>query len=331
MKPLSRLAVIVMLACAALAASAAPAFADTARGPVPSPATIGGVSLFGLPEADARAAILANTANLAFAPLQIACGSTTRTVDPAGAVVVDANAMLDEAYSSVAVVPFELTPRYAVDPAVVSGWLAPFSAALDRAAVSSRYVVSGRALAVTPSASGQRLDVTAGASDVTAALRAAIAAGGAAQLPVTLQSRVVAPAVSEATIGRAILVVLSRYRVHSYSGGRVEKTYRCAIGMRRYPTPTGTFRIVAKQKMPSWNNPGSAWARRMPRRIKPGPNNPLGTRALYLNAGGIRIHGTSQTRSIGRAASHGCIRLVRKDIEALFPRIPVGTTVFIVK
>jgi lipoprotein-anchoring transpeptidase ErfK/SrfK len=239
--------------------------------------------------------------------------------------------MLDEAYASSSATPFELAPRYDVDPMVVDGWVSQLSAVLDRAAVSSRYLVSGRSLTVSPSAAGRRVDADAGAADITAAVRAAIAAGGAAQPAVQLQLVGVAPAVTEATVGRATLVVLGRFKVYSYDGGRVEKTYRCAIGMRRYPTPTGTFRIVAKKSMPAWTNPGSAWARRMPRRIKPGPNNPLGTRALYLNSGGIRIHGTSQSRSIGHAASHGCVRLARRDVEALYPRIPVGTPVFIVK
>lgn len=331
MKPFARIPLVALATAVALALAVSPALADTSRGPVPSAATVSGVSLLGLSEADARAAILSNTPALTFAPLDIACAGTTRTVDPGAAVVVDATAMLVEAYASTAAVPFELTARYAVDAAAVRGWLVPFSVALDRAAVSSRYTAVGRALAVTPSAAGQRIDVGAGAADVTAALQAAITAGGAAQPPVTLPLASVAPSVTEATVGRAIMVVLGRYKVYSYSGGRVEKTYRCAVGMRRYPTPTGTFRIVGKKVMPSWNNPGSAWARSMPRRIKPGPGNPLGTRALYLNAGGIRIHGTSQTRSIGHAASHGCIRLVRRDIEALYPRIPVGTTVFIVR
>jgi L,D-transpeptidase ErfK/SrfK len=67
----------------------------------------------------------------------------------------------------------------------------------------------------------------------------------------------------------------------------------------------------------------------MPSYIGPGPRNPLGTRALYLNASGIRIHGTNNSNSIGTAASHGCMRLRRADIEDLYPLVPIGTPVFI--
>jgi L,D-transpeptidase ErfK/SrfK len=68
----------------------------------------------------------------------------------------------------------------------------------------------------------------------------------------------------------------------------------------------------------------------MPAYIPPGPNNPLGTRALYLNTSGIRIHGTSKRSSIGTAASHGCMRMLREDVEALYPLVPVGTKIHIV-
>ncbi len=67
----------------------------------------------------------------------------------------------------------------------------------------------------------------------------------------------------------------------------------------------------------------------MPAYIPPGPGNPLGTRALYLNAPGIRIHGTYNSASIGTYASHGCIRMLIGDSEALFPLVPVGTKVII--
>jgi len=67
----------------------------------------------------------------------------------------------------------------------------------------------------------------------------------------------------------------------------------------------------------------------MPASIPPGPGNPLGTRAMYLNAPGIRIHGTWSSSSIGTAASHGCIRMLIADSEQLYPLVPIGTTVIV--
>jgi lipoprotein-anchoring transpeptidase ErfK/SrfK len=69
----------------------------------------------------------------------------------------------------------------------------------------------------------------------------------------------------------------------------------------------------------------------MPSHIGPGFYNPLGLRALYLSAPGIRIHGTAQTWSMGHRASHGCIRLTNHNILDLYPRVKVGTPVYIVK
>jgi L,D-transpeptidase ErfK/SrfK len=69
----------------------------------------------------------------------------------------------------------------------------------------------------------------------------------------------------------------------------------------------------------------------MPETIPPGPGNPLGTRALNLNASGIRIHGTANVNSIGTAASHGCVRMVQRDVEELYDLVDVGTPVFVVE
>jgi hypothetical protein len=114
-----------------------------------------------------------------------------------------------------------------------------------------------------------------------------------------------------------------------YKGGKVVKVYRVAVGMPKYPTPRGHWRVVAKRKNPTWRNPGTDWAKDMPKFIPPGLGNPLGTRALNLSAPGIRIHGTYNTSSIGRAASHGCIRMFIKDAEELYKLVSIGTPVHI--
>ena len=70
-------------------------------------------------------------------------------------------------------------------------------------------------------------------------------------------------------------------------------------------------------------------ARTSRRSSLPVPGNPLGTRALYLNAPGIRIHGTSDVGSIGTNASHGCIRMLMSDVEEMYPLVPIGTRVIV--
>lgn len=126
-----------------------------------------------------------------------------------------------------------------------------------------------------------------------------------------------------------LVIDLAGRKLHYWQERELVKTYRIAIGMEAFPTPTGDWTVVRKQKNPTWHNPHSDWSEDMPDVIGPGPGNPLGTRALYLDAPGIRIHGTYQSLSIGQAASHGCLRMTIKDSEELFQRVPVGVPVHI--
>jgi L,D-transpeptidase ErfK/SrfK len=101
--------------------------------------------------------------------------------------------------------------------------------------------------------------------------------------------------------------------------------------MQGFNTPDGAWEVVRKVENPTWYNPApDGWGKDEPLIIPPGPDNPLGTRALYLDAPGIRIHGTPSDSSIGHWASHGCIRMHIPESEALYPLVPVGTPVFIV-
>ncbi len=142
------------------------------------------------------------------------------------------------------------------------------------------------------------------------------------------------PVVTEETLKYllgSIRVDLSERKLYVYGGnGEVVKTYRVAVGMAKYPTPTGNFRIITKEVNPTWNPPDSAWAAGMGP-VPPGPGNPLGTRWMGLNSPGIGIHGTPAGSSIGTAASHGCIRMLIPQAEDLFARVFVGTPVEIVK
>ena len=98
-----------------------------------------------------------------------------------------------------------------------------------------------------------------------------------------------------------------------------------------YPTPMGHWTIVNKRVNPTWYNPAKdTWGKDEPAFIPPGPDNPLGTRALDLDAPGIRIHGTPSDSSIGHWASHGFIRMHIPDSEDLFGRVEIGTPVIIV-
>jgi lipoprotein-anchoring transpeptidase ErfK/SrfK len=178
---------------------------------------------------------------------------------------------------------------------------------------------------------GYSVNQAASVSLITAELNAEIAGAGArtVALPVTATN----PKTTK--FGKAIVVVLGQKRIYLWDGTKIVKEYRCAIGKAQYPTPTGTFYIGRKVKNPTWTRPNSAWAKGMPAYIGPGPSNPLGTRALYVynKSGdtGVRFHGTTNLGSVGQASSHGCMRMVRKNVEDFYNRVPVDTPVTILK
>lgn len=101
--------------------------------------------------------------------------------------------------------------------------------------------------------------------------------------------------------------------------GRVLKVYPVAVGAAVSPSPTGELRIVNKVIAPTYYHHGKV--------IPPGKANPLGNRWMGLNQKGYGIHGTNAPSSIGKAASHGCIRMGKHDVEELFSLAHVGDAV----
>lgn len=147
---------------------------------------------------------------------------------------------------------------------------------------------------------------------------------------VSLSLRTVSPDVTETGLGSTITVDLSTNRLRLYDGFHVKRTYPVATAKQGFATPVGTWNVVTKVENPSWTNPDpTGWGAGEPLFIPPGPSNPLGLRAMYLDAPGIRIHGTPDSSSIGTYASHGCIRMLEQDVIALYPLVPVGTKVLI--
>ncbi len=147
---------------------------------------------------------------------------------------------------------------------------------------------------------------------------------------VRLPVKVVKPAIPDAKLGKTIIVDRTTNELYFYNRFDLVHTYHVATAAAGYVTPAGDWTIVDKQENPTWYNPApDTWGADLPASIPPGPGNPLGTRALYLNAPGIRIHGTYDVGSIGTHASHGCIRMLISDVEALYPLVPIGTRVIV--
>ncbi|MEP7059865.1 MAG: L,D-transpeptidase family protein [Actinomycetota bacterium] len=166
--------------------------------------------------------------------------------------------------------------------------------------------------------------------DQKAALRSIRAALARGETEVTLPVHEVKPKVTDGKLGVTVVVRIDQNRLFLYRGFKQIRTYQVATAMPGFTTPVGEWTIVDKQENPTWHNPAlDGWGAGEPAVIGPGPDNPLGTRALYLDAPGIRIHGTPAAYSIGTYASHGCIRMTISDSEALYPLVPVGARVII--
>jgi L,D-transpeptidase ErfK/SrfK len=141
---------------------------------------------------------------------------------------------------------------------------------------------------------------------------------------------------------RAGLVLnLAEYRMYYFPEPEPGKpayvyTYPMSIGRMDWETPLGSTKIVAMAKDPAWYPPQSvrdeheADGDPLPRVVPPGPENPLGTRALRLGLPGYLIHGTNRPAGVGMRVSHGCVRMFPEDIEFLFDHIRVQTQVRII-
>lgn len=190
-------------------------------------------------------------------------------------------------------------------------------------AVDARFALEDGELVTRRSRAGREIKVELAAQRISRALARQV---DAVDIPV----REITPTVTTASLGKSIVVDISDNTLRLYKGLRVVREYRVATGTPGYPTSVGAFEIVDKKENPTWYNPAlDGWGAGLPPFIGPGPGNPLGTRAMYLNAPGIRIHGTWDSSSIGTAASHGCIRMHIEDAEELYPHVPVGARVIV--
>jgi len=140
---------------------------------------------------------------------------------------------------------------------------------------------------------------------------------------------------------KGLVLNLAEYRMYYYPEAKEGEsayvyTYPMSIGRMDWETPLGKTSIVAMAKNPAWYPPQSvrdehaADGDPLPRIVPPGPENPLGTRALRLGLPGYLIHGTNRPAGVGMRVSHGCVRMFPEDVEFLFDRIKVKTPVRII-
>lgn len=124
---------------------------------------------------------------------------------------------------------------------------------------------------------------------------------------------------------RQIIVNIPEYRLTLLEDTSLLKSYNIAVGTQYEQTPTGTYRILYKEKFPTWF-PGSKFEDQTP--VPAGPDNPLGTRWLEFHPT-FGIHGTNKGWDINYPVSGGCIRMHDKDVQELYEHVDVGTPVTI--
>jgi lipoprotein-anchoring transpeptidase ErfK/SrfK len=126
------------------------------------------------------------------------------------------------------------------------------------------------------------------------------------------------PAFAKATV-RWVLVSIPDRKLALIENGKAVRIYRVAVGKISTPSPAGAFKIVNRVTNPTYYHKGQV--------IAAGKGNPVGARWMGLSAKGYGIHGSNQPNSIGKAASTGCIRVGKEDLEELFALVDVGDAV----
>ena len=128
----------------------------------------------------------------------------------------------------------------------------------------------------------------------------------------------------------AILVDTKTRSLHYWNKNGTEyKVFPTSVPLNKELTRLGYTKVTKKVVGPEWRPTKKMRERdpQLPEFMPPGPDNPLGSHALYLSWPSYRIHGTSDTRKIGRQSSSGCVGLYNEQIEELFNLVEIGTPV----
>lgn len=133
----------------------------------------------------------------------------------------------------------------------------------------------------------------------------------------------------------SIVIDSSERYLYFIQGQNRALRYGVAVGRDGYRWE-GSMKVTKKVEWPDWKPPKDMIARErakgkvLPAVVKGGPGNPLGARALYLGYSEYRIHGTNAPKSIGQAASSGCIRMLNEHVMDLYDRVKLRAKVVVI-
>jgi lipoprotein-anchoring transpeptidase ErfK/SrfK len=201
------------------------------------------------------------------------------------------------------------------------GFVEGIAAGFDKEAVDSAIDYSTGWVEFTEERAGRKVRI----KPTRSALLGALQSGDDS---IDLEVKSIEPAVTDGDYDQVLLVRIGENKLYLYEDGEIVRQWDVATGEPAYPTPTGLFEVTLKRYMPTWVNPSpDTWGKDLPLEIPPGPNNPLGLRAINWDAPAIRFHGTQAVYSLGYNASHGCVRMANEDVIELYDMIDVGTPI----
>ena len=137
-----------------------------------------------------------------------------------------------------------------------------------------------------------------------------------------LPTRYILPAFLE----KGVVVNIPEYRLYLFRGGTVRAVYPAAVGLPTWQTPIGSFTVTCRVQNPAWYMPPDLARRENVKRevVAPGPDNPLGDFWIGTSLKHTGLHSTNCPMTVGRALSHGCLRLYPEHAKALFWEVTVG-------
>ena len=185
------------------------------------------------------------------------------------------------------------------------------------------FIATGAALLATPAIAQTGAETVEVERDISKAVRRNVS---------SFRSLDWRPYFNSLGAGGAILVDIDSRALHYWQPNGMYKLYPTSVPLTEDLTRRGRTKVIRKVEGPSWA-PTPAMKERNPEWpdfIGPGPDNPLGTHALYLSWQYYRIHGTHDTRKIGRRSSNGCIGLYNEHIAELFGMAKGGTQVLLI-
>jgi lipoprotein-anchoring transpeptidase ErfK/SrfK len=310
--------------------------------------SVGGVDIGGMSRDSAQRKLEARLLGALHEPVVIHHGKKTWKLGPREArIAADIGAMVDAAVArsrdgnmvsrtvrglTGGTIHDNITPRVSYSKRAVVRLLDKVRRSVDRDAVDAKLSFHAGGFTKVAGRDGLAVDATRLHREIDAAI-----ISPTAQRTFVAHTHHTAPKVTTAklvkTYNTLLIIDRAHFQLKLFKQLKPVKTYNIAVGMVGLETPAGIYHIQNKAINPAWTMPNSDWVAPADRgKVVPGgtPENPLKSRWLGIfNGAGIHGIDPSEYGTIGHAASHGCVRMRIPDVEDLYPRVPVGTPIYI--